>query len=299
MSPAFCPANGQLDLSRLRLVFDDIPFNAGFVATVMQGIQAWVPMLGVAIVNLNLTQAAAASDYVLLAGNGTQARAPNNLLRISYITANGGYLFFTDPARSISHEFGHLLGLADRYYEGYQHTPTVVGSRITVPMDGRLFSAESDYVPATNLMSGSGLPWSLTNAQRQLILACTDEGQLSRRVVGLFDSTQTSGSWSLPPTMYLGDDGLYTPDPPPPDLAIAGYTLLGGLVFKAKASATLLKNKAVRDLWDLRPAPGVPGTPIKKTWFRRGKQYRSRRIVSTGPRIHRQMMRAIGSLAGS
>lgn len=298
MSPVFCPAGGQLDLSRLRLVFDDIPFNESFVTTVMQGIQAWAPIIGVPIMNLNLTQAAASSDYVIFVGNGTRARVPNNTLRIAYVTADGGYLFPTDPAQTISHEFGHLLGLADRYYEGYQHTPTVAGGRITVPMDGRLFPAEGDYIPTTNLMSGPGIPWSITNVQRQLIMTCTDEPQFSRRVVGLFDSTQTSGSWSLPLTMYLSGDALFAPDPPPPDLAIAGYTLLGGLVFIAKAGATSLGNKAVRDLWNLRPAPNVPGTPTRTTWFRRGKRYSSRRVVSTGQRIHRQMMRNIGNLAG-
>lgn len=303
MNPLFCPSNGQLDVSRLVLAADGVALSPAFVNTIMTGIQAWAPLLGVSIVNLNLTRAAAANDYIIYVGNGTgtQAREPNNTLRVSYVTPTEGYLFITDPPWAISHEFGHLLGLADRYYEGYQHTPSVAGQRISVPMDNIHFPAEGDYNPATNLMSNPGTSWSLTNAQRQSILACTEETQLPRNVVGLFDTTGSQGaSWLLPPTMYLMGDDLWTPDPPPPDLPIAGYTLFGGMVFKAKAGTTAGGNGPVRDLWCLRSRVDTSGQPaIRITWFRRGKKYRSRRTVANGPRIHRQMMRLIGKLAAS
>ncbi|HEY0552978.1 MAG TPA: hypothetical protein VGG20_01860, partial [Thermoanaerobaculia bacterium] len=168
--------------------------------------------------------------------------------------------------------------------------------------DPSLFPAESDYDPVTNLMAGGSAQWTLSSAQRQSVLSCTAETQKSRRVVGLFDEAQASGNWHQPATMYLSSDifaSLYTPDPPPPDLAIAGYTLLDGLVFAAKAHATALGNNAVRELWNLRPTPDDSGPNIRKTWFRYGKKHRSRRIVSTAPRIHRQQMRLIGMLAGS
>lgn len=307
MNPVFCPANNQLDLSRLRLQFEG-NFNANILAAITNGIQDWVNPglgnLGVTIANLNLARNAADGQYVIYVGTGaaagTKARQPERTLGISYMAPENGYLFTSDPnlRRSISHEFGHLLGLADRYYEGYFHNPNQAGTRTTVPMDGILFPAEIDYVPATNLMSGGGGQWTLSNAQRQLVLSCTAEGQKSRRVVGLFNATpQASVNWRLPPTMYLSGDALFTPDPPPPDLAIAGYTLLGGLVFIAKARATLLGNSAVRNLWNLRPPPS--GAASRITWFHHGKKYKRKHVVSTAPRIHRSMMRLIGTLAAS
>ncbi len=306
MIPVFCAANGQLDLSRLRLQFEDSS-GSSFLSAITNGINDWVDPnkanLGISIVNLNLSRDPVAGEYVIYVGNGsaagTRAREPERTLSISYVTPEGGYLFTTEPnlRRIASHEFGHLLGLADRYYEGYLHKRTEVGTRTTVPMDNILFAAESGYVPATNLMSGGSNDWTLSSVQRQLVLSCKEEDQKSRRVVGLFDETQGSGSWHLPLTMYLSGGALFTPDPPPPDLAIAGYTLLGGLVFDSKARATALGNIEVRKLWNLRPPPS--GTLTKITWFHKGKRHRRRHVVSTAPRIHRQRMRLIAALAGS
>jgi hypothetical protein len=306
MTPVFCPTNNVYDLGRLRLVGDGISFSPNFAAMVATGIQAFVSQLGsqVSIINLNLTAPQTPSDYVIYVGdgNGTRARQPNGTLRIAYVAPDHGYLFITDTAQTVSHEFGHLLGLADRYYEGYSHTPLVVGTRTSIAMDGILFPNEPDYNPATNLMSSPSPNWSLTQAQRTWALTCTEEDQFTRRVVFLLDTTGSQGaSWAWPPTgtMYLQGGELWTPDgPPPPDFPIAGYSLLGGIIFLAKASKTSLKNAPVRDLWNLRARVDAAGnSATRKTWFRKGKKHKGKRTVATGPRIHRQMMKNIGNLA--
>ncbi len=307
MNPVFCPVQGELDLARLRLVFEN-GLDEALVTAIKNGIEDWVAVdrgnLGVSIVKLNLKRTTAATgDYIIYVGNGsagdTKAREPERTLQISHVVATHGYLFSTesDLRRTAAHEFGHLLGLADRYYEGYSHKKHEVGNRLNVPMDSQLFPQEQDYVPSTNLMSGGASAWTLSEAQRKLVLACKSETQKSRRVAGLFDQNQSEGSWHLPSTMYLSGDALMTPNgPPPPDLAIAGYMLVGGLVFMAKAGKTKLKNEPVRELWNLRPPPKKGAE--RKTWFRKGKRHKSRRMVSTAPRIHREMMRHIGQLAG-
>jgi len=302
MPAIFTPANGQLDLNRLRLQADGIPISPAFLATVIAGIQAWAPVLGIPIVNLNPIRPPAPSDFPVYIGDGTgtMAQEPQNTLLISYVASDHAYFFDTATAPVISHEFGHMLGLADRYYEGYQHAPLVAGIRTSVPMDGTVFPNEPDYIPGTNLMSGAGAGWTVTAAQIQAIMSGTEESRQSRRVVFLVDTTGSLGSaWSAQPTLYLSGDNLWAPDPPPPDLPIAGYRVIGGLVFFAKAGPTGLGNGPVRALWNLRASVDGNGQPATRlSWFRYGKKYRSRRLLPAGPRIHRPMMKMLGELAG-
>lgn len=299
--PGFCPAtNGKLDLSRLRLASDGIVPSAGFVDSVASGIQALATVLGITTENLDLAKDADASDYIIYVGDGTgtRAREPNNTLRVSYVAPADGYLFTTDPdpAGTMSHEFAHLLGLADRYYEGYEHQLMQEGIRRTIPMDRRLFQGDGDYDPLTNLMSrATGGSGALTKVQRDLILSCSDEVQFSRHVVGLFDNVQPT--WTVPETMYLNNGHLYTPDPPSNDLAIAGYTLLAAAICIPKAGHAVPKNSEVRKRWNLR-SRYEPALEVKITTFRKGKRYKTKRTVPNGSRIHRRMMRLIGLLAG-
>src|SRR5947209_7904041 len=163
MMPVFSPKDGQIDAGRLRLVFDDdAQKDADIANKVGAGIRGWESRLDVMIINLDLNpkRKPGPNDYQILIGKGASAREPEKTLMRSYVGPMGGYFF--QPASNpavFAHEFGHLLGLADRYYEGYIYKSDIIskekeGDNVTIPMAQSLFSdpPEPDYDPKTNLM---------------------------------------------------------------------------------------------------------------------------------------------------
>lgn len=310
MIPVFSPRNGKIDADRLRIVFDDIGTDASYIAAVIAGIKAWETRLDIEIVNLDPGRAASSDHYIILIGNGTKAVEPNKSLKRSYVGTTSGYLFRSESnAQTFAHEFGHLLGLADRYYEAYEYGDTITrktkggniikedveGVSITIPMSKDLFSTE-DYDPETNLMSGQSSEWTISSAQRQLILSGSEEHQPSRHIIGVFDSRMKLGPYVLPDTMYLEGEQLKTITDKGELQLIVGYSLLGGIVFRPKHKVSD-EEKAVKGLWLLRSFFDDQGK-LKTKKTRGGKVYRGARIAAAGPRIHRSMMRLIGGLAG-
>lgn len=310
MIPVFPPKNGKIDADRLRVVFDDIAADPSYIAAVIAGIKAWESRLGIPIINLDPGRPATSAHYVILVGNGTNAAEPNKTLKRSYVGTTGGYFFYSESdAHTFAHEFGHLLGLADRYYEGYEYGDTITrttkgGSNIkediegvnaSVPMSQNLFSAEN-YDPATNLMSGQSSDWTISSAQLHLILSGKEEPQLSRHIAGVFDSRMKSGPYALPASMYLEGGQLKTVTKKGEIQPIAGYTLLVGVLFQPKHEVSAVEN-AVKSLWLLRSRFDDQGK-LKTKSVRVGKVYRGIRKAAAGPRIHMPMMRLIGKLAG-
>jgi len=305
--PVFSPKDGKIDTDRLRLVLDeDAKKDADLANKVGLGIRAWESRLGIAIINLDLNpnRKPDTTDYQIIIGNGASAREPEKTLKRSYVSPTGGYFFQTlsNPA-VFAHEFGHLLGLADRYYEGYTYKSDIIdkekeGYNVTVPMAKSLFGdpQETYYDPKTNLMSSTPQDWTISSRQRQLILAGSEEPQLSRNVIGIFQSNATAKNYKQPSSMYLSGDQLYTDNPTPQ--AIRGYTLEGAKkVFAAKAAKVPGGNSDVKTLWrKLKPQKFLGKIPVNIV--RDGKRYRGPRVRPDGPRIHQAMMELIAQLAG-
>jgi RHS repeat-associated protein len=104
-----------------------------------------------------------ANDSLLTVGNGTFAN-PNSIPGRDYIDEGrrSGYMYYDNSAELAAHEFGHIMGLSDRYadvmYYGrkIETKPTgdVLHGDDTIPLV--LPKGETDYNPLTNLMSGGG-----------------------------------------------------------------------------------------------------------------------------------------------
>lgn len=303
MTPAFCPSNGQLDLSRLRLEFDDdFASDPAIVTAVKAGIKLWEGKLGVQIVHLlDPNRIDDSSDYVIKVGKGKHAVEPNKTLTIPYAGADGAYLFGAGAGNQVIHEFGHMLGLADRYYEGYQHDGDTVGDRTSVPMDPSLFPSESGYDENTNIMAGGGRgggPWTLSSAQLQAINACVEETPMPRNVVGIFDDHDPN--WKAPATMALIGGVLYGFAPDGSSVNVGGYKMQSADTVSARGAAGVLKSttlKEVNKVWCARKKT-LLGHIVSK--FHKGHGLHDLNLVShPGEHIHRKKMSEIAKLAGS
>jgi hypothetical protein len=315
MIPVFSPDGAKkLDADKLRLVFDDdFTKDPAIIASFQTAILGWAPKLGIEINNLDVGRPPGTNDYRLVIGNGVNAREPEKTLERSYVGPGGGYFFRTKSNAAVfAHEFGHLMGLADRYYEGYQYTPDLPkeekeGDNVTVPMAKSLFikdgdpaDPEADYNPATNLMSSTPAEWTISTAQRQSILDGKSEPQLARNVIGIFRANDNVSSvYHLPASMYLDKDGRFYTDDPPPPKPLVGYTLSiskGGAPVAVPRSAKT-REFEVKILWNrLKPRTFLGIFDVSVTHG--GKKHKGGRVRADGPKIHQPMMRLIAKLAG-
>lgn len=113
------------------------------------------------------------NENLLTVGNGAGS-SENSMPGVSYIDKNArrntGYMYLSGGGNEAAHEFGHMLGLSDRYFEGVTanvssfNNQTANISRYTIPIAG---IKDNGYIYNNNLMSngGSGL------TQRQLNIA--------------------------------------------------------------------------------------------------------------------------------
>jgi RHS repeat-associated protein len=103
------------------------------------------------------------NENLLTVGTGRIAD-PNSIPNAFYINSNSrrntGYMYYQNQGSDAAHEFGHMLGLSDRYYEGVvTNRSDYEAERMNVP----IAFEESGYNYQTNLMSSSG--GSLTDKQ--------------------------------------------------------------------------------------------------------------------------------------
>ncbi len=310
MKPLFSPKDGKIDVDRLRIVFDDINPIEGYIDIVKASIKKWEKVLDVEIVNFDPGRSVESADYQILVGKGGGALEPNKSLTVSYVGPEGGYFFSPDANEEYTaiHEFGHLMGLADRYYEAYQYDDRQVeGGRGSVSMslwefkdkNGKIEEGEEDYDPHANIMSSSSKDWTISKNQRNFILSGKEETPRRRDVVGVFYSKGASGLFKPPDSMFLDEGQLYES----PGDRKAGYsTLLSGSVCIAHVPlADTASRSNIRELWRMR------GNPTRRKRKRpkrviKGVLHRGPRISTyeevPGERIHRKIMSDIGQLAG-
>ncbi len=110
------------------------------------------------------------NENLITVGNG--ASAPEDAMpNVSHVEGGGrnnsGYFYLSNGGSEAGHEFGHMLGLTDRYFNGvisnvtsFNNSTASVG-RFTIPVAG---IKEDDYDYQNNLMSGPGTP-NLTEKQ--------------------------------------------------------------------------------------------------------------------------------------
>ncbi|MFN6380386.1 MAG: RHS repeat-associated core domain-containing protein, partial [Flavobacteriales bacterium] len=102
------------------------------------------------------------NENLLVAGNGEHAD-PDQMHGVSYIDQNRrnntGYMYLSNNAREAAHEFGHILGLSDRYFEGVvtdilSHSKQLSSTtRLTMPIAD---IKDKGYNYLNNLMSNGG-----------------------------------------------------------------------------------------------------------------------------------------------
>jgi hypothetical protein len=117
-----------------------------------------------------------ANQNLITVGNGASADPAMVANQTSYVSGaknNQGYFFASRNGSEGAHEFGHMLGLSDRYAEGSFYQPNHnradhgLSGRFTVPLvlNGR--QDPTNYNPYNNLMSGSGT--GLSDRQLNLV----------------------------------------------------------------------------------------------------------------------------------
>jgi hypothetical protein len=323
MKPVFSPdAQLKVDVSRLRVVFDT-DFKANFLPAdpkaadpketylkfIETALHGWELAICVAMVDIDLQHKEKPGDYVVQVGMGENAIDPGKTLHISYVNPAGGYFFQDDVNATIfAHEFGHLMGLADRYYNGYAYDPSLneAGDRVTVAMAPDMFklpdgsSSDPTYVPTGNIMSTPrGASWTVSMGQTATILARQEEPQNPMDVIGVFDKNDESGVWSVPATMLRVGDFLFA--------AVATQPLRAGYTYSAvkRNIRTQAKrempngDKDVRVLWNKQVEKRDKKTG--KLVYARTKGHGGRNLVDHREHayLHRAQMTLIARLAGS
>jgi RHS repeat-associated protein len=111
------------------------------------------------------------NDFLLTVGNRGSSN-PDTIHGRSYIDFDRktGYMYHNKNAEEAAHEFGHIMGLSDRYANVMQYDPYVKDIGYTLSDAGfvpLVLKGEKDYNPLTNLMSGAGT--SLTQKQLSIV----------------------------------------------------------------------------------------------------------------------------------
>lgn len=120
------------------------------------------------------------NENIVTVGTGTSAKPQSLENKISYVYGANkqfSYMYMQNGASEAAHEFGHHLGLSDRYIQGALLNTSfgyvLPGSRFTIP----IFNINNDpvrivtggYNPRTNLMSNGG--GTLSQMQLSLVFA--------------------------------------------------------------------------------------------------------------------------------
>jgi len=117
-----------------------------------------------------------ANQNLITVGNGASADPKMVANQTSYVSGsknNEGYFFASRNGSEGAHEFGHMLGLSDRYAEGSNYEPNHnkadhgLSGRFTVPLILSRKQDPTNYNPYDNLMSGVGT--GLSDRQLNLV----------------------------------------------------------------------------------------------------------------------------------
>jgi RHS repeat-associated protein len=162
------------------------------------------------------------SDNLLTVGNGASATPESVTNTISYIDrvgGNTGYMYLSRNGSDAGHEFGHLLGLQDRYAEGigYNGDNSTI-QRSTVPLVLPALAASSGYNYQNNLYAGTGA--GLTNNQLGYVYNNNNERpflkvgimtELGSRSL-MFDGVDVTGSKAKPSVNLYFNGALTVPN---------------------------------------------------------------------------------------
>lgn len=183
------------------------------------------------------------NENIVTVGTGTSADPRSQENRISYVYGDHkqfSYMYMQNNANEAAHEFGHHLGLSDRYVQGALANTSggwiTPASRFTLP----IFNIPTDpvnltpggYNPKTNLMSNGGT--ALTQMQLSIVFSpvFTIEGNYNPSSVAIilqrnlkpYDGVFLGGAArsvpglvrgtnrGLAPLMYINSTGGSTPD---------------------------------------------------------------------------------------
>jgi hypothetical protein len=330
--PALPIALGTVDASALGITWDtdltalQIAAKATYVANLTASIRTWKDVSAgygspLTIANLDLEGAVPAKTFLITIGNDKSAPQPYKELKVSHVdtVARTGYFFFEKNGAEGAHEFGHLLGLADRYFEVYSIASLEIeGGRATAPMARMMFSAPDNVVPAatenptstpryypvSNLMSNDvANNWTLSRAQLDFIFSGTDEPANRRDVIAIEDTS--AAGWEtlhLPSPvdgivlsgnfLYAGPDGIRP---------LAGYRFKTTGTNKTPVPEVAAPTTAVKAVVSSVRNHQGPGTEKKIKGGKFGDRYKhvskTHTVRDRGKYIHREQMNIVGKLA--
>ncbi|NLB80810.1 MAG: RHS repeat-associated core domain-containing protein, partial [Clostridiaceae bacterium] len=139
------------------------------------------------------------NEILLTVGYGENAN-PDAISGRSYIESDRktGYMYHTENPTEAAHEFGHIMGLSDRYANVMQYAPNRSSEfnlleANTIPLV--LPKGESDYNPSTNLMSSHN-GTSITQNQLSIVFA---EGK-------------TEENYQAPVVLIVNENSKLSPD---------------------------------------------------------------------------------------
>ena len=266
----------------------------------------------------NLDLMGPSKSLIVTVGNKFSAREPEKTLLVPYIDPKDpnpikGYFFFRNDGAEGAHEFGHLLGLADRYFEVYViDDMNQSGNRSSAPMGLGMFNVTEEdpsntpkYEPATNLMSNNtGTTWTLSKAQLDLVFNGQDETPKARNVIGIQKTFGTDPSFQLPPPsqgIILKADGcLYADTEQGRQLAAYNFRVsTDKKPFPKTAAKEIPIRRAITTIVDTRGPSTPSGKDFGGLTGKYAKSYRTPKNKPNipGPYIHRGPMNVIGGFA--
>jgi RHS repeat-associated protein len=150
------------------------------------------------------------NENLLTVGNGASA-SDNSIPGVSYINKNfrrnTGYMYFSMNGSDASHEFGHMLGLSDRYFEGFaiDKNGGLYSQRITMPNKFK----QNGYDCQTNLMSNPNPVLTTLNSKQLNIAFNRNRKEWKHQRVALIHSgarSYNSASFFLGKVRYFNGD---------------------------------------------------------------------------------------------